>query len=81
MHFFDRAMNQQNQNWDRFLDLECTQNPQLIKHFLDTAMDMSNNLQSFERRNIINEMGRENLEGYNAVIEFIEEHHEWLNRE
>ena len=69
-------------NWDRILelfDLKCTQNPALIKLFLDSTIDMTNGVETFERREMIESVARENIYGYNAVIEFVENYHKDIN--
>jgi aminopeptidase N len=77
MHFFDAALalNDEWQQFQAFLDLECTTNPTLIKHILNASIDMSNNILRFNRRDIIRNMVRPHYEGFTSVIEFIEENH------
>jgi hypothetical protein len=84
MHFFDLTMSLSPVQWERrnaLRDLECTQNPKLIQHVLDTVLDLTNNLEWIERRDLVEFMARENVEGYNAVIEFISKHHDFIDKQ
>ena len=82
MHFFNDMMSQSAASFDRlfaFFDLECTQNSKLIRHVLETTVDISNNLIPFERDAMFRFMSSQSFEGYQAVIEFVENHHEIIN--
>lgn len=84
MHFFNTALAIDDGNWNRMFqvyDLECTQNPEFIKFYLDTVLDMTNNLRMSERQEMIRIMARENNVGYNAIIELVEENPEFFNTE
>ena len=83
MHFFDDTMSRRGETWERmffFFDLECTQNPKLIQHVLESTIDMTNNLLPFERDNMMRFMPRESFVGYEAVIEFVKKNHEIINK-
>lgn len=79
MHFVNDAMIQNSTNRDRtlaFRDLACTQNPNLIKHLIGIVMNTNNDMLISERSELLRSIASEHHEGYNAVVELIEEQHE-----
>ena len=83
MYFFNRAL-KQNDNWRRIfelMDLACTENTDLLQIYLNSALDMNNSLDRFDRETIINGACRENPTSYRAALSFIEENYEWINTE
>jgi hypothetical protein len=81
MQVFDFAMAQSDVGPRRQAmgSIECTQNPKLIQHILNTALEMDNVLGANERSNIIVNVARQNHQGFEEVIDFIEKNHKVIN--
>jgi hypothetical protein len=82
MHFFNEALAINNQELQSraFDELASTQNPTLIQHMLNAALDMSNRIHRFSREEIFESMARQHFEGFSGVIEFIEKNHVAINQ-
>lgn len=80
---FDEAISRSH-NWEimrTLRDLECTEDPELIKKLFDVTLDLSIGLSSFDRANIVESLIRANYQGYKAAVDYVEEHHEFINAE
>lgn len=79
MHFFGNALESAGDRTEELWSLVCTQNPDLIRFFLDQTLDMENGLTTVERHSIIIASAGESQTSFEVTIHFIEENHEAIN--
>lgn len=80
LHFYNDALEQTGDRSSLLSDLICTQDTQLIRFYLDAAIDTTNNLTNEERHSIITLACSQSEVSYNTAIDFIEGNHERIDQ-
>jgi ERAP1-like C-terminal domain/Peptidase family M1 domain len=79
---YNRALSFRPGGLDRFIlfrDLACTQDREVAKFFLNQSIDFTSNKDRSDREDILNFLAITNTIGFDAVVEFLKEHHEVIN--
>lgn len=78
-HFFDAALEQSGDRSGLLRDFLCTQDTQLMTHYLEQSIDTTNSLTQTERKDMIVAASSHSEASYNLVIDFIEENNQAID--
>lgn len=82
MHFWNFALQSSGSVRDQLLnDLSCTNDVDLLAFYLANALNTTNGLTSNQREIIINRVYEANFVGYDLILGFVDEHHEFIQSE